>query len=226
MPRPIFEKKDDIPKGFEDEYEEKDGKWHPKPVDDGAALKETLRKERERADDAEKERKKLERRLAAAETGDEKDKVSKALAKFDEDLAAEKEAHKKELEKLQGELRSIRLDDRAKEAFIKAGGRPERADKALKLYKDALDLDKDGKRIVIKDDEGNVTTQTIDDFWGKKVRADLPDFYTGTKASGGGGKNDGLNPTPVPTDGKWDGDAVLKDPLGALSAANAAQTGS
>lgn len=221
MPRPIFDKKDDIPKGFEDEYEEKDGKWQPKPVDDGAALKETLRKERDRADEAERERKALERKLAAAETGDEKDKVSKALAKFDADLQAEKDRHAKVEADLQGQLRSIRLDDRAKEAFIKAGGRAERADKALKLYKDALDLDKDGKRIVIKDDDGNVTSTSIEDFWGKKVRAELPDFYTGTKAAGGGANNSGNNGTPAPSTGKWDGEAVLKDPLGALSAANA-----
>src|SRR5689334_15183023 len=125
MPRPIFDTKDAIPKGFEDEYEEKDGKWHPKPVDDGAQLKETLRKERERADEEEKTRKRLERQLAAAETGDEKDKVSKALKKFDDDLAAEKENHRKEVEKLRGELRTIKLDERAKDAFLKAGGRPE-----------------------------------------------------------------------------------------------------
>jgi hypothetical protein len=86
-------------------------------------------------------------------------------------------------------------------------------------------VDADGKRIVIKDDEGNVTSTTIEDFWGKKVRADLPDFYVGTKASGGGGKNEGNNGAPVKTDGKWDGDAVIKDPLAALAAANAEAAG-
>jgi hypothetical protein len=33
MAFPVFEKKEDIPKGFEDDYEEKEGKFHPKVPD-------------------------------------------------------------------------------------------------------------------------------------------------------------------------------------------------
>lgn len=219
---PTFNKREEIPEGFSEFYAEKDGKWQPIPVDDGAALKETLRKEREARSDAEKERGKLERKLAAAESGDEKDKVSKALAKFDDDLATEKERHRKELEKVQGELRTLKLDDQAKAAFIKAGGRPERAEAALKLKKDALDLAED--RIVVKDAKGEVTSASIDDFWGKTFRAEMPDFYVGTKADGGGASGGASRSQTVASPGAWDADAIMKDPLGAVNAANMAQT--
>jgi hypothetical protein len=33
MAFPVFEKKEDIPKGFEADYEEKEGKFHPKVPD-------------------------------------------------------------------------------------------------------------------------------------------------------------------------------------------------
>lgn len=217
MPRPTYDTKDAIPAGFEDEYEERDGKFVPKAVDDGSVLRETLRKERERADEAEKERKKLERRLTAAESGDEKEKVSKALAKFDTDLAAERQKFEDELAKTRGELRTLKLDDKAKAAFLKAGGRADRVEQAMKLHKDALDLSEDG-RIVVKNEAGEVTTTTIDDFWAKQVKATLPDFYTGSKAAGGGASG-GAGSNTVKA-GAWDFDAILKDPTAALAAAH------
>lgn len=226
MPFPIFDKQADIPKGSEDVYEEKDGKWHPKLVD-ASKLETTLTKVRDEKDAAEKRAKKaederadLERKLTAAGSGDEKDKVTKALAKFDTDLAAEKAKHEKELGETKAQLRTLKLDDAAKAAFIKAGGRPEKADAALKLQKDSLDLADDG-RIVVKDAKGVATTETIDDYWGKTFKKDMPEFFTGTKAAGGGaGGGAGARPIPANGDGKWDGDAVLADPLGALNAAN------
>jgi len=190
MPLPIFEKQAEIPKGFEEVYEEKDGKWHPKASDTEklTATLDKVRQEKKAAEKAAKEadeaRAELERKLTAASTGEEKDKVNKALAKFDSDLAAEKEKFQKQLDAANAELRTLKLDEKAKQAFLDAGGRPEKADAALKLKKERLDL-ADG-RMVVKNDKGEVTTTTIGDFWGKEFKTEMPEFFTGTKASGGG----------------------------------------
>jgi hypothetical protein len=229
MPQlPTFDTKDAIPKGFEDLYEEKDGKWHPKSADDGG-LKTALQKERERADAAEKlsrrvseERADLERKLTAASSGDEKEKVSKALAKFDADAIAMRADYDAKLAAAHGELRTLKLDDKVKAAFLAAGGRPERADKALRDTKDRFDLADDG-RIIVKDDKGEASTATVVDFFGKTYRGEMAEFYTGTKASGGGSKGGTSGTGTASTSNTaWSGDDVLANPLGALVAANAA----
>jgi seryl-tRNA synthetase len=238
MPWPTFKTKDEIPEPFRGEYEERDGAWHPKGAggDGGSGaskLEETLAKVREerkeaerRAREAEESRAALERQLAAASSGEEKDRVTKALKKFDDDLAAAKAEHKKELDAARAELRTLKLDDKVKAAFLAAGGRPERAEKALRDTKERFDLADDG-RIVVKDAKGEVSTATVEDFFGKTYRAEMAEFYTGTKATGGGA-NGGAGATPARTAnaGAWDGDAVLKDPMGALNAANAAEAAS
>jgi hypothetical protein len=232
MPLPTFDTKDTIPKGFEDLYEERDGKWHPKGAsgDDSSGLKTALDKERDARKAAEKaaklavdDRADLERKLAAANSGDEKDKVSKALAKFDHDLAEEKTRHKAELDAARGELRTLKLDDKIKAAFLAAGGRPERADKALRDTKDRFDLADDG-RILVKDDKGELSTATVGAFFGKTYRGEMAEFYAGTKAAGGGAKGGASAATSTNrgAGGAWDGDAVLANPLGALVASNAA----
>jgi hypothetical protein len=63
MAFPVFEKKEDIPKGFEDDYEEREGKFHPK-VPDVTKLNSALDKERKDRENEEKERKRLERENA------------------------------------------------------------------------------------------------------------------------------------------------------------------
>ncbi|MBA3844532.1 MAG: hypothetical protein H0X39_18270 [Actinobacteria bacterium] len=229
MALPTFKTKDEIPKGFEEMYEERDGTFQPKALDDGG--KSALQEERRARQAAEKlatkaadERAELERKLAAATAGDdlkEKEKVARALAKFDTDLATEKAKFQKELDAARGELRTLKLDDKVKAAFLAAGGRPERAEKALRDTKDRFDLADDG-RIVVKDAKGEVTSKTVEDFFGKDYRGEMAEFYAGTKAAGGGGTGgSGAMPAKGSTNGKWDGDAVLKDPLGALNAANA-----
>ena len=224
MPFPTFDKKDDIPKGFESEYEEKDGKFVPK-VPDVATLERTLEKVRAERKEEEKARKQaedaradLERKLAAASSGDEKDKVTKALAKFDSDLAAAKAKHEQELAAARAELRTLKLDDKVKAAFLKAGGRPERADKALADTKIRFDLADDG-RIIVKDAKGEATTATVEDFFGKTYRAEMAEFYTGTKASGGGASG-GAGGSVVT--GGISADDVIRNPLAALKAANEA----
>ncbi len=230
MAWPTFKKHADIPEGFRDEYEEKDGEWVPKlpEADDGAELKTTLEKERKARKDAEKERKAaeearadLERKLAAATGGgDEKEKakLEKALAKFDADLAAAKAAHQAELDKVNGELRKLKLTDKVTEQFLKAGGRPERAEQMRRLTDGRLDLE--GDRIVVKDAKGEVTSQSVEDFFAKTYKTEVPEFYSGTRAAGGGAGG-GAGGKGAGTGGKMSPDEIIANPLRALQEANA-----
>lgn len=224
MALPTYEKQADIPKGFEELYEEKGGKWEPKPAEDVSGLKRTLdtikqeKKDEEKARrKAEEERADLERKLAAAGTGEEKDKVAKALAKFDADLAAAKADHEKVVLQLQGELRGLKLTDQLKARFLAAGGRPERADKMLRDTEGRFDLE--GDRIVVKDPKGTVTSQTPEDYFAKTYRTEVPEFYTGTKAAGGGGGSGGGS-LPAGGGGKMSAEDILANPLAAMQQAN------
>lgn len=196
MALPTYKTKAEIPAGFEELYEERDGAWHPKPSPDVGTLERTLAKVREEKKDEERARKAaeetrgaLERQLAAATTGEDKERVTKALAKFDTDLAAKKAEFDAELAKKDATIRQFKLTDRARDAFLKAGGRPERAEKMATDTAARLDLD--GDRIVVKNDKGEVTTQSVEDFFGKSYRAEMPEFYRGTQGAGGGAQGGG-----------------------------------
>src|SRR5690349_2317783 len=96
MALPTFAKKEEIPKGFEEAYEEKDGKWVPK-APDTSKLEETIEKiraEKKAEEDlrkkAEEARADLQRKIDAAGTVEDKDKLKKLLEKFDADVAAVK----------------------------------------------------------------------------------------------------------------------------------------
>lgn len=192
MPFPTYAKKEDIPAGAEDVYEEKDGRFVPK-LEDTSGLKSTLATVRQEKDTAEKALKsatdaaaKAQRELDAlrASGGDIEAKTKELLEKWEKDKDAAVGAVRTELEAAQARLRTLTLDDKAKAAFIAAGGRPEKADAALKLAKDRLDLADD--RIVVKDEKGAVSTTAIADFWGKDFKKEMPELYKGSQASGGG----------------------------------------
>jgi len=224
MPFPTFKTKDEIPKGFESEYEEKDGAWHAK-VADTTALDATLAKVRDekkasdkRAKEAEDKAADAQRRLDAKEANgaDTDKKVADLLAKWKLDTDAAVKVKQDELDKVSADLRAVKLDDKIKAAALAAGVLRTRVDAVLKLTKDTFDLADD--RIVVKDDKGAVTTTTVEDYFGKTYRAQMPELYQGTKANGGGGTG-GLGKGTV----KDTGDAaerVIKDPLAMLREAN------
>lgn len=226
MPFPTYDKKDAIPAGAEDVYEERDGKWVPK-LPDVSTLEGTLQKERndrkaaEKAAKDEKDRAdKVSREYEAlkTQTGDPEEKVKKLLEKFDADVAAATKAAADRAEKAESRVRALTLDADAKKAFIDAGGRPEKADAVLKLYKDRLDLSED--RPVVKDEKGNVTTRALVDFFKEDVKKDMPEFYAGTKAGGGGAS--GFNGGTAGTGTAPTFEELMANPGRALEAANAA----
>lgn len=223
MSFPTFKKKDEIPKGFESVYEEQDGEWVvklPEHKDSETLVKvrgekkeveKALRLANEKAAD-------LQRQLDAKEASgkDTDQKVSEMLAKWEKDKDAAVKAVQDQLDATSAKLRKLQLTDVAKAEFLKAGGRPEKADAALKLKQELLDLAEE--RPVVKDEKGEIRSVSLADFWGKEFKKEMPEFFAGTKATGGNA-NGGSSMHPSATD-PGAADAILKNPLAALQQAN------
>ena len=225
MAFPTFKTKDEIPEPFRAEYEEREGAWVAK-VPDVAKLEETLAKVRTERKDADKAAKEaaeraadLQRKLDVADARGSVDdkKIADMLKKWEEDKTKAVQTVQGDLDAANAKLRRHLLDDRAKKAFIDAGGRAEKADAALKLKADRLDLADD--QVVVKDGKGEVTTAKVADFWGKEFRAEMPEFFAGTKATGGGSNGSGGS-HGARSDS--DVDLLLKDPARLIAKANAA----
>ncbi|HEY4133496.1 MAG TPA: hypothetical protein VGM50_22950 [Gemmatimonadaceae bacterium] len=226
MPFLTFKTKGEIPKGFEDVYEEKDGAFVP-VLPDVAKVEETLTKVRGEKKDADRLAKEagdkvtdLQRQLDVAKVagGDVEKKTAELLDKWNKDKDAAVAKVQGDLDKVNGELRTVRLDDKLKEAFIAAGGRAEKAGAALQLTKGKFDL-VDGQ-IVQKNDKGDVVTEKVADFFGKTYKTEMPEFYQGTKAAGGGATG-GSGKTPSNVD-PTAADRVIANPLQMLREANEA----
>lgn len=221
MPFPTFKTQAEIPDAFRGEYEERDGQWHPK-VPDVAKLEETLgvvRKEKREAEKVAREaaekaadlQRQLDVKTATGQDGEKK--VAEMLTKWEADKQAAVGAVQAQLDAANGKLRTLTLDDKVKAAALKAGVNPAKVDAVLKLTKETFDLADD--RIVVKNDKGEVTTGTVEDFFAKTYKAQMPELYTGTKAAGGGA-NGGSGSAGTPT-GAPD---ATKDPQAALRWAN------
>ena len=196
MPFPTYEKKEDIPKGFEDLYEEKDGKFSPKvpEVPDVTKLNAALETERTQRGEEEKARKKAEkdltelRRKQAAAEGNISDE---ALTKLrDEDAAKRKtelEPVQNELAETKAKLRKITLSDRLRTLGTAAGWLPDRIEDAMDLVQKRADLaEGSDTNIVVKDKEGKPTTEKIEDFLKSTFKKEKPWLYAGSGGSGSG----------------------------------------
>jgi hypothetical protein len=214
MPLQTYKTRDEVPEDArEGVLELKDGTFAV-VVDDAKdtilkirqerdAFKKQAREAADRAEQAERERD-----AAKASSGDVDKKVADLLTKWEKDTEAKVAAVAKERDDALGQLRQVTLVDKARDTFVKAGGRPEKAEAALKLVRDRLDLI-DGKPVV-KDEKGEVTTTTLDDLFGKEFRKEMPEFFAGTKASGSGAQ--GTQKVGGANGASLDVDALLKDP--------------
>lgn len=226
MKLPTFKKKDEIPKGFEDLFEEKNGEWVAKASDterlEGTV--ETLRGEKKElekklkvADDKSSD---LQRKLDVAESGkgDEGKKTKELLEKWEKDTAAAVKVVQDQLDAATTKIETFEVDDKLKAAFLAAGGRPEKSAAALELNKRHFGL-VDGK-LVKKDAEGKVSTEKVEDHFKATFKKDMPEFYQGTKATGGGAGG-GAGGKPLNTDPAA-AEKVIKNPLAMLQEANEA----
>jgi hypothetical protein len=204
MAFPVFDKKEDIPKGFEEDYEEREGKFHPK-IPDVTKQQTALETERKRAEDERKERVKAEtaladlRRKEAARDGNISDEQ---LNKLREEDAAKRKAEldpvQSELTETRAKLRKVTLVDRLRALGTAAGWLPDRADDALEAALKRADLaEGSDSNIVVKDKEGKPTTEKIEDFLKTTFKKEKPWLYAGTGAAGSGaGGSNGSGGTP------------------------------
>lgn len=190
MPRPIYNNKADIPAGFEDEYEEKDSKWHPKPpvAPDVSGLTSTIDREREKAAAerkariaVEKERDDLKLAAEAAKSGLTED----AARKFREDAEKAAAPDKARLAALELENKKLKHTDRLRTLALKAGVMEDRIDAAMLVLERRTDLDEKGG-IIVKDKDGRDTTLDVGTFLEKEFRAEAAYFYKGTGSAGSG----------------------------------------
>lgn len=194
MALPVFDTQDAVPEAFRGEYEEKNGKWHPRA--DETALREAgkaaLDKERKAASDALKRAEAAERKAAEAEAARQADKAGIPEAEQkrwrDEQYAAIRKENddelKSEREKREGaeqKARTLLLDNKVKAAALKAGVLPDMIDDWWNLNRSAFDLD-DAEEPTVKDGKG----KPIDRFITDDLRKARPWMYQGTKATGGG----------------------------------------
>jgi hypothetical protein len=225
MSFPTFKAKAEIPKGFEAAYVEKDGEWVPN-LPDTSKADEALAKVRTEKKDLEKALKTatdtaadLQRQLDTAKiSGVDFDKKSKELLdswKKDTDALVKTERDAKEA--ALAKVRTYEFDNQLKAAILDAGARPDRVSDAFELNKSKFDL-VDGS-IVLKDEKGNITTTTPKDYFAKTWKAERPEHYIGTKASGGGAPGSS-GKTPTVGSGTVSAEDVIKNPLAALKIAN------
>ncbi len=217
MPRPIYDAQADIPKGFEEEYVERDDKkWHPKsPEELGDKGKETLAKERKaradekaRADALEAERDALKLAADAAKKG-----ITEAeLQKIRDDEAKARKPLEDKATALEAENRKLKLTDKVRAQFAANGGMTDREEDAMDQLAKRTDLG-DAGGIVYKDKTGNITAQTEKEFF-EAFKIEKPWLFKGTNSSGSsaeqseGGGGGGYDPVAA-------GKAKAKEQVGA-----------
>lgn len=233
MTLPKFKTQEEVPEAFRDAYHEKDGQWVPKEEPAGGGeladlkasvqrLETALGKERDdrkaaekKASDAAAQLKELEDKKKAEGAGITEEQLKQLRAEIREDLEGEYAEFKTKAEALGQENRSLKLDNQVKTLAGKHGVRAERIDAWWRQFGDRFDLTDDGKPMV-KDRPGTDVSKFIEG----DLKKELPDFYTGTQASGGGAGGIQRDGRLVPG---TDAEDVLKNPTGALTAARAAE---
>lgn len=184
MALPSFAKKDEIPKGFEDEYEERDGKWVFTGLEKTAAQ---LADEKDKRKVAEKAAQKAADALRESEAKAEASKAGvtdEVLKKIRDD--AEKAAGEKykpivtEAETLKAENRTLKLDNVVKGMLADAHFLPERLDDAMRLHGAEFDLTADGKPMVKAEPAKDIKKHIA------AIAKARPEWVAGTRAAGGG----------------------------------------
>jgi len=219
MKLPTFDKKADIPKGFEDLYEEKDGKFVQKADDDGDDTATELAAERAKREAAEK---------LATKTANEMKKLERKIADQGHDIPAEKLAAiraeaRKEVEeelaekiaagdKAAAEVRTLKLDNRVKELAGGAGFLADKLGDVWKLHGEEFDLNDKGE-IVVKAKPGTDPKKYVEGL--AKAR---PEWVAGPKTSGGGALGGAGG---AAKSGGLTVEDLMKDPGAAFKAANA-----
>lgn len=225
MKWPVFEKQEDVPEQFRDQYEERDGKWQVKTEGDDtkaaiAKLQTALDDERTKREAAEALSRKTATELQKLQNDDKgkaagltKEKLDEMRAEVRKEVLAELDPQIKAGEAAAGEVRTLKLDNRVKALAASNGVRADRLEAWWKQHRDRFDLTDDGKEIIVKGHAGKEPAKYIAD----ELKKEIPEFYQGTKGDGGGagGIHDG---SPGVSGLKFED--ITKNPSVGIAAAN------
>lgn len=219
MALPTFEKREDIPQGFEDEYEEQDGKWVP--VDNTAALQKALAEERDArkaadalARKAAKDAADAANKQAASAAGMTEGELKKLYDSIEATVRAEFDPKLSELEQVQNENRTLKLDSRVKALFTTHGAMSTKIDDLWKLHGDEFDLTSDGKPMV-KAEPGKDVARHVQGILKSRI-----DWTVGTKAAGGGKTFQNTTPPGTGSPNGLSFEDMVKNPSAAIAIAN------
>lgn len=199
----LYDTKDAVPESQRTAaVETKDGKFAVSEDDPalGEAGKRAIQEEREARQREERARKtaekdlddlKREQKARAAGISEEE------LQKIRADEALARKPIEDELAQTKAENRKLKLTDRVQALALKYGVMPDRIEDAMLLLDKRTDLtDKDG--IAVKDREGKVTTETVDEFLKTTFKKEKPWLYAGSGASGSGASGSSGTGDPEP----------------------------
>jgi hypothetical protein len=219
MALPTFKAKTDIPKGFEDEYEEADGEW--RPVDHTSKLTKAIAVEREKREAAEalarrhaKDAADADAKAKAASLGMTDEALRKLHQSIETSVREEYIPKIKELEDVRAENRKLKLTDVVKGMFRTAGALPEKLDDFWKLHGDEFDLTTDGKPMV-KSEPGKEVAKHV-----AAIAKGRSEWVKGTRASGGGGGGHRAADQPNGSPSGVTFEDLVKNPAAAVTFAN------
>lgn len=199
MPLPTFKTAEEIPESFRAEYVQVGEDWVPKAESDLATERRKRAELLNEKKEADRLRKEAEEKLAESERSAEaraRGISEEALEEIRQKERAGRKPIEDERDRLAAENRQLKLTDRVKALALAAGVMPDRIKQAMKILDGRTDLgDKDG--IVVKNEDGSVSSETIDDFLGTTFKAESPWFYAGTGSSGSGAAGSTADGAPL-----------------------------
>lgn len=176
MPFPKFATLEEIPEAFRDAYEEREGAWVPKDVEDVTPLKTALERQKAEANAAKAELRKLKQDADAGTQGVKPDVLEKLRAEIKAEIEGE---YKAPLTAAQQELRGLKLDAAIKAQLAKAGVRGERVDTLYKLISDQVDLGETGTPV-------HKLGKPLTEWITKGLATEYPEFFASTIKGGPG----------------------------------------
>ena len=143
----------------------------------------------------------IEQERKAGGKGITADDLKKIREEVRADLEKEFTPFKTDAEKFRTENRTLRLDNEVKKLMAAGGARAERIDALFKLTRDEFDLTDDGQPMLV-----NHKGKPVEKFIAETLKAQYPEFYTGTGSRGGGAQKSaggaGATQTIAADDGK------------------------
>jgi hypothetical protein len=116
---------------------------------------------------------------------EEQGKFEEIRKKWSDEKKSLQAEYEKKLAEKDNTLKRLVLDEKVRNAALKANIRPDRVEKTLKLTESNFAMDENGD-IRILDDFGAETSDSLDDFFKNTFKKEMPEFYLGSEATGSG----------------------------------------